>query len=410
VSMFKDTISTASLLTALLLAGCGGGSDPVTSTTAQQSGQGVAVGEPNGGVPVASEFIKMAQGEACSDVRNRLFLIDSKQVYWEREGNCPDNAYTRRLFGPTPQAVLCETTDSLAGPRTFCANDTVRKLFETIEQNRAQPDLGLGAGHKVEQWTFLPKSGTAIEFRTLVKTSFSGVDKSKNVVVKGRAALETLWSEHFSKNSQPQPLPLVDFSRQMVLGVFTGDEVGGCAGMSVARVLSKDGKMVVEYQIHTAPLDAVCAAVVTQPSQIIVLERSDAPVEFVKLKVASLLAVSLDRTTRSQVGTARDVVVKDQQSWDALWAGHAGKDAKPPVVDFSKQMVAAVFLGQRESGCHTTTIDSVTRDDKQVTVRHVDTVPGPATLCTKDLTTPAHLVAIERSELPVVFAKEVKQL
>ncbi|MBI5595286.1 MAG: hypothetical protein HY928_04270 [Elusimicrobia bacterium] len=49
----------------------------------------------------------------------------------------------------------------------------------------------------------------------------------------------------------------------------------------------------------------------------------------------------------SRVGTAKAVVVADAQAWSALWKEHAG-DQPAPAVDFSKEKVVAVFLGQRD--------------------------------------------------------------
>lgn len=408
MSTFKVTIFAAPLFAALLLAGCGG-DNAVTTGDSRQAGQGVAVGEPNGGAPVVSEFVKMAQDESCADTRNRLFLIDGKHVYWDRVGKCPDNSYAQRLFGATTQTVLCETTDSIAGPRTFCTNDAARKLFDTIQQHRELPDLGLAAaGHKVEQVQFLPKSGTAIEFRTLAKTGSFRMTDARNAVVKDEAAWEKLWNEHYANQVPPAPLPKVDFARDMVIAVFKAGNA--CDEMAVTRVVTKDDKLVVEYEVRGQPPGMVCAAVMMQKWQFIVVPRADAGVEFVEVKGSAMVSLMLDQTTRSQVSTYREAVVKDQQAWDALWADHAGQDARPKEVDFSKHMVVAVFLGSRPGGCHTATIESVSRGDKQITVRYVETVPGPATLCTKDITTPAHIVAIERSDLPVVFAKEVKPL
>jgi hypothetical protein len=215
--MFRQALYAApAVFAALLLAGCGG-SDSQTTTRSQQASQGIAVGEPNGGVPVASEFIKIAQQESCSSVKNRLYLIDGKQVFWDRAGACPDNAYAQRLYGATPEAVLCEMTDTLAGPKTFCANDTVRKLFETIQANLNLPNLGLDGSHKVELIPFLPKSGASIAYETLSKGPFSGVTQAQNVVVRDQASWDKLWAAHASGRQDAGAAPKVDFASKMVV-------------------------------------------------------------------------------------------------------------------------------------------------------------------------------------------------
>lgn len=98
-----------------------------------------------------AKFIAVAKASACSDIRNRLFLIDQKNVFWERAGNCADASYARTLFGQTPETVLCSSADSIAGPRISCSDEAARALFATISQNLAQPDLGLGGAHQVQQ-------------------------------------------------------------------------------------------------------------------------------------------------------------------------------------------------------------------------------------------------------------------
>lgn len=407
MSIFNRMLLAVPVL-AVLLAGCGGGGTMSTGTS-QQAGQGVAVGEPNGGQPVASEFIKMAQAADCAEWGNRLFLIDNKMVYWERAGNCPDNGYQRTLYGPTTQAVLCTQYDSIAGPFTSCANSTNRELFDVILKNRNAPDLGLSAsGHKVEQIKFEPVGGAKAAFETLYHNQMSGVHEPRNVVVKDQAALQKLWAEIYEGHSSLPAPPIVDFSTKMVVAVFEGYG-SPCGGMTIRSVQAKAGTLVVEHEQIAPPPGIACAAVVVHPAHVIVVDRSDLPVEFVVVKTTSVPSMALDYNKMSGVRTARDVVVRDKAAFAALWAEHAGTDAKAPEVDFTKWMVIGVFIGPGD-GCASTMIGSISRDDQQITVRHIDTVGGPTVLCTKQLTSPGVLVAVEASNLPVTFVKEVQQL
>ena len=69
-----------------LLSACGGGS----STHDQQATPGIAIGEPPPVALVTAPFIVMARTASCSDTRNRLFVIDGKQVFWDHAGQCAD--------------------------------------------------------------------------------------------------------------------------------------------------------------------------------------------------------------------------------------------------------------------------------------------------------------------------------
>lgn len=146
-SLVKFLVGAAALASALAVAGCGGGNGGAIDKLA---GQGIAVGEPNGVLPIAADFIAKAQEATCADQRNRLFMIDKSMVLWDRAGSCADNAYGRNLYGATPQALLCSVADSIAGPQTTCADDKSRALFDVIVANLDRADLGLGTGHQVE--------------------------------------------------------------------------------------------------------------------------------------------------------------------------------------------------------------------------------------------------------------------
>jgi hypothetical protein len=404
--MFGRVLVSAAIAGAALAA-CGGGGDGTTVMNSRQAGQGIAVGEPNGGVPVVSEYIQRAQEASCASTRNNLYLVDSKYVLWDRAGECADASYAQTLMGATPQAVLCSAGDSIAGPRTSCTDAALRPLFDTMLANLDKADLGLGAGHKVEPVSFLPKSGTPVAFKEVVAETFSGIGTAREVVVKDAAAWAALWAEH-SKNGTPAPQ--FDFSRNMLVAVFAGDRSGGCGMFNVVYVGAQGGKLLVEIEYRDVSPVATCLPVVTQPMRVVSVPRVDAPVEFRKILSEYINFKSVEPLVRTGVFSPRNVVVRDEQAWAALWAEHAGKDAALPKIDFTKQMVIGVFRGAQPDGCRSTTISSVGFDKGKLKVVHVDTVPGPGIMCTMAIVYPAHVVVTHRSDAPAEFVQEIRTL
>lgn len=391
----------------LALAACGGGSEGTAVMKNQTAGQGVAVGEPNGGVPVVSDYIKMAQEASCASSRNNLYLIDSKYVLWDRAGQCADNSYGQVLMGATPQAVLCSSGDSIAGPRTSCSDESARALFETMLKNLDKADLGLGAGHKVEPVSFLPKSGAPVAYKTIVSDSFSNIETAREVVIKDAAAWTVLWAEH-SKGRMAAPQ--VDFSRNMLVAVFLGSSPV-CGSFDVVHVGSRDGKLLVEYEIRDLSPTALCLAAITQPMRVVSVPRVDVPVEFRKIVSDHVGFKPVEPNVgRTLIHEPRNVVVRDEAAWAGLWAEHAGKDAALPKIDFSKQMVIGVFRGAQPDGCHSTSIGAVDFRDGKLRVVHVDTVPGQGVVCTMAIVHPSALVVVNRSDAPVEFIREVRSL
>ena len=99
-------------------------------------------------------FQELARGAPCANLRNRLFLVDSRSVFSDRSGSCVDYAYSQTLYGLTPDEVLCYHHDSIGGPMMSCPDERFRDMFNTILANSDRPDLGLGPFHRVEPIPF----------------------------------------------------------------------------------------------------------------------------------------------------------------------------------------------------------------------------------------------------------------
>jgi hypothetical protein len=387
------------------LAGCGGGSASQPDRQAGQASRGSAVSEP----PVTlamNDFQAMAREASCSENRNRLFIIDGKQLLWDHAGSCADASYEQVLFGARPDAVLCRNGDTIAGPRLSCTDDASRSMFETIVKNLDKADFGLGSAHKVERFNFLPKAGTRMPFERVTRDSMSGVTRKKNVVIKDEAAWASLWAEHTAGRSPAPELPKIDFTNKMLVGVFLGD-TGDCRTVAIPQVVAGAASVKVEVDEHTLQTFDVCPAVMTQPMQIVAIDRSDIPVEFVPASGAALRLATISQTSQSGVHEARTVVVKDEPTWRSLWLEHA-QDAPLPPVDFDNTMVIGVFMGGANP-CYSTSIAGVSREAGKIVAHKVDRRPPAGVMCAMVATSPAHLVAVERSELPVEFATEIVQ-
>jgi hypothetical protein len=407
--MFGRALFALPVAGALLagLAGCGGGSGAQPDRQAGQVSQGVAVGEP---APVAlalADFQAQARTAACTETRNRLFVIDGTKVLWDRAGNCADASYEVVLYGAKPDSVLCSHGDTIAGPRTTCPDAASRSLFDIIVQNLDKADLGLGSTHKVERVSFLPAAGSQIAFERIAKDSFSGVTAKKNVVIKDEAAWERLWNEHSTGRNPAPELPKVDFANKMLVAVFAGESGSGCHTIAIPRVVAGTASIRVEIDERELQTFDVCPAVVTHAMQVVAIDRNDAPVEFVAVSGTEMPFKTISQTSNSKVEEARNVVIKDAAAWERLWAYHAPNEPVP-AIDFGTTMVVGVFMGPTNP-CYSTSVAGVRRGADKITVQKVDRHPPIGVMCAMMVTTPGHLVAIERSDLPVEFVTEVVQ-
>lgn len=115
---------------------------------------------------------------------------------------------------------------------------------------------------------------------------------------------------------------------------------------------------------------------------------------------------TIDKGTRSDIGSARQVVVRSDAEWLALWREHR-PDANRPAVDLSKEMVAAVFLGSRPTAGYSVAIVAAEEADGALRIRYRETSPPRDAITAQVITFPYHIVAIPKSSAgDVKFEKE----
>jgi hypothetical protein len=76
------------------------------------------------------------------------------------------------------------------------------------------------------------------------------------------------------------PLPPVDFTRQMVIGEFMGSRANGCHSTASDSVVRANGKITVARTDTEPGPGVMCTLAIVHPAHIVMVERSDAPVEF----------------------------------------------------------------------------------------------------------------------------------
>ena len=116
-------------------------------------------------------------------------------------------------------------------------------------------------------------SGSEVAFQTVLKGSLAG--QSPNLqgreAIRDQATWQAVWTELHSLS--PQPLPEVDFNREMVVVVLGP----GCTGtVEVSSIVSQRGELVVNAQAKACSNNLCFAADFS--AHVVRLPRSEAPV------------------------------------------------------------------------------------------------------------------------------------
>lgn len=111
--------------------------------------------------------------------------------------------------------------------------------------------------------------------RFLYAASSSGLTDSERRIVRTQAAYEELQAEIFANEPMAEELDEVDFNRNMVLAVASGEQPVACHTISITSA-SGDGIDLTVTVTETGPTaECLCAAMVSQPVEVVEVPRAD---------------------------------------------------------------------------------------------------------------------------------------
>lgn len=111
----------------------------------------------------------------------------------------------------------------------------------------------------------------------------------------------------------------------------------------------------------------------------------------------------LDSGSRSGVRDARQLAIRSEAEWRRLWQEHRPSGSEPPPVDFGRQMVAAIFMGQQSTSGYSIRVTAVEWDGAGVTVVYATHTPPRGAMVAQVLTQPFEMIRIDRIGTPIQF-------
>ena len=122
----------------------------------------------------------------------------------------------------------------------------------------------------------------AISLTTIQKGNFSGIREPLEIVVRTPDAWETLWKRHTSIQNPSSTLPAVNFTTEMVVGIFAGEKTTGGYDVEITRAELKDSTLYIYYVEKNPAKGGMTIQALTQPFHLVKLPKHDGPVAFVK--------------------------------------------------------------------------------------------------------------------------------
>jgi hypothetical protein len=114
-------------------------------------------------------------------------------------------------------------------------------------------------------------------FTTIAKGDVSGQQTAKQVTIRTDAEWKSLWKDHAPESTMPS----VDFSKDMVVGVFLGTRPSSGHEVEIVGVRMQDSDLVVEYVQKQPGRGMMAAQVLSEPFHLVSVPKHTGTVRFI---------------------------------------------------------------------------------------------------------------------------------
>jgi hypothetical protein len=108
--------------------------------------------------------------------------------------------------------------------------------------------------------------------RTIAKGDHTYIGSPREVVIRTPEEWATFWNEHAAERARPD----VDFSREMVVGVFLGSKPTAAYSVAIVSTLAKNDALLVQYRVSQPAAGGIRAQVITFPYHLAAIPKSPA--------------------------------------------------------------------------------------------------------------------------------------
>jgi VWFA-related protein len=287
----------------------------------------------------------------------------------------------------------------LPGPlstyRDFVQNDEVALFTEVYE-------AGGSPAHKVEIALALQAEGGQTVFQTREERDSSELSGSSGGYgFSARIPLRDIPPGLYVLRVQAESriADRISVSRETIINVLPGVPTSAAPARPAGAAPTPGGK-----PTPTAPTAPPVTTPSTPPSGGTPAAAVTPPPPAPAVPLAPVQMTTLNSDMMSGIDRAEQLVARTAAEWQSLWQRHApGRPA--PSVDFTRNMIVAVFLGSRPTGGYQVEITGVRSDGKGVLVEWVERRPAPGQMAAQVLTSPAHIVTVARQDGEVRFVK-----
>ena len=114
-------------------------------------------------------------------------------------------------------------------------------------------------------------------FTNIAKGDVSGEQMTRQVTVRTAAEWKALWKDH----APTEKMPNVDFSKNMVVGIFLGSKPSAGHEVEIVGVRTQEKELVVEYVQKQPGRGTMAAQILTEPYHLVSVPKHPGAVRFI---------------------------------------------------------------------------------------------------------------------------------
>lgn len=137
----------------------------------------------------------------------------------------------------------------------------------------------------------IPEESTQeLAFQEIVPVIPSAIRDRRLVVIRDLSNWDALWREHTASVSPSPAMPAINFTQEMVIGIFLGIQAGPCQDIQITSVVQHINLDPIKDHIDVTFLNATmlsgasCTTQNNNPAKLIVLPHSALPVNFTQVE------------------------------------------------------------------------------------------------------------------------------
>ena len=113
-------------------------------------------------------------------------------------------------------------------------------------------------------------------FTNIAKGDASGQQTARQVTVRTAAEWTALWKEH----APTEKMPVVDFAKDMVVGIFLGSKPSAGHEVEIVGVRTEQNDVIVEYVQRQPGRGTIAAQILTEPFHLVAVPKHAGTVRF----------------------------------------------------------------------------------------------------------------------------------